>query len=412
MRSLAFAVLLLLPSTSAAQSFADGAYEDFPSSLMAPVGPLTATPPPSGRWVEVTTSGARTTVRFLPDGRMRWVIRWGAHGPTVKRIVVDGETVATSRFTYDEHGHLAAKDVAREGAPSLHYDYRTDDAGRVLERRGAIPARAGLPPVDEVVTITRDAHGTTTTTTHGGREVRRDLRDPEGRLLETRFSRGSEHVALHYLRDAAGALVRVERELGGLREEARMDAPRPELGEHHLNVVIDAPIERAEALLLFGPAARSTDAGRGGARVVSDDWSGDACWLNAVSELRFDGAGVLIGDGSACICGFCVAAESVVSGGEEVLATGTHWWSGPWVVLDGVWVTPEHEVLTPSGPRTASSLSAGERVARADGSARPLETVERIEATEPRRTVNLHTADGTFVGGDLVFVDEAPRACP
>lgn len=412
MRSLLALFLLLWPAASSAQTptFADGLYEDFPSILMRPVGPLAGVPP-TGHWVEVTSRGARTTVRFLPDGRMRWVIRWGPHGPRSKRIVVDGVTVATSTFGYDAAGHLVAKDVTRAGAPDLHFDYTTDGSGRVTERRGRLPPLGGTTPTVERAIITYTASGSEEVVERDGRAVRRDLRDAAGRLLESHFVSGSETASLVYERDGAGTLLEAVRAIGGVREEAGFAAPRPDL-VLHVELVSRAPIERWETLLLFGAPARSTDAGRGAGRTISDDWSGDACLLNRVSLLRFDAAGLLVGAETTCICGFCVAAESVVSEGEEVLATDTHWWSGPWVVLDGVWVTPDHEVLTPRGPRRATTLVIGEPVMHADGRAAPLAQVEHVASTEPRRALNLRTADGTFVGGDLVFLSEAEGPCP
>jgi hypothetical protein len=50
-------------------------------------------------------------------------------------------------------------------------------------------------------------------------------------------------------------------------------------------------------------------------------------------------------------------------------------------------------------------------VIREDGHPAALVTVERVATTEPRRTLNLRTADGTFVGGDLVFLGEAEVSC-
>jgi hypothetical protein len=114
--------------------------------------------------------------------------------------------------------------------------------------------------------------------------------------------------------------------------------------------------------------------------------------MNQTSRIEYDAADLAEqGDGS-CVCGFCVAMAAPPVGGD-VLGTDEHWTTGPWLRIDGaVDVTADHRLLTPSGPRAAGALDAGD-----DGA--------------PRLGVNVRTRSGAFDAGGLRFESEAGRAC-
>src|SRR5688500_10768970 len=112
MRALLIAMVWMIPVFARAQTtLPDGLYEAWSALAMEPVGPLSGPPPHLERWIEVHTESSVTTVTFEPERRVQWTITLGANGPIEKRIEVDGESYATSRFEYDAAGHLARKTV-------------------------------------------------------------------------------------------------------------------------------------------------------------------------------------------------------------------------------------------------------------------------------------------------------------
>jgi hypothetical protein len=154
------------------------------------------------------------------------------------------------------------------------------------------------------------------------------------------------------VRDGTGALLSVSRTLPGHRVgPADATAPDPSVTSDDVALVIGsgfpgASLERHEAHLFLGAPITSSDEGRGAARRVSDDWS-SGCWLNAISGIVFDAAGLSASGWTSCICGFCVDADLAVFPDGEVLAVDLHWTRGPWIRLDGVVdVTADHEVMT------------------------------------------------------------------
>ena len=74
-------------------------------------------------------------------------------------------------------------------------------------------------------------------------------------------------------------------------------------------------------------------------------------------------------------------------------------------------VTADHRVMTPSGPRTAGSLRAGDVVLGADAVPRVLRSVEPANESAPRLGRNLRTSTGVFEAGGFQFESETPHAC-
>lgn len=380
---------------------------------MEPVGPLTTPPTNRSNWVSVRTRGRVTTATFLPSARVVWRIRWGSNGPDEKVTEVDDRVWLRSAFTYDAAGHLATKMVTGPGAPTpLTYAYRTDASGRIVARTGNVPRVVGAP-IFESVTLVRSPTGIVVETQQNGVEVRRDVRDPSGRLLETRFYAQRREVARLTYRRRAGALSAVERTLGTRRGAADATQPDPHVTSADLRSLEALTLSREEAWLLLGAPIHSTDEGRGTARRVTDDWS-SGCWMNESSGIRFDAAGLAHSTTSDCICGFCVDASLAVDvvASESVLATDLHYTRGPWIRLDGhIDVTADHAVMTPSGPVLAGELRAGALVLASDRSTHTLVSVERLPQGALRLGRNLRTVDGVFAAGGLLFASEMPRAC-
>ena len=255
-----------------------------------------------------------------------------------------------------------------------------------------------------------------------GALVRTDSFDADGRLLRTDFhsepavgSRGAADapmsIVLRYVRDGAGALVSVQREVFGHGSAA---APGnmldPSIQAGHLWVFRPSLVEMGEVLLALGAPTYTTDVGHGVARRITIHY-GPGCWLNAFSAFEFDATGLLVGPFGMCICGMCVAAE-VPAHAPDVTEVDLHWTAGPWVRLDGsVDVTADHRVMTPTGPRAAGSLRAGDVVLAGDGGVRMLRSVEALREVPPRLGRNLRTGNGVFEAGGILFESEVPRGC-
>jgi len=411
-----------------------GSYEAWSQVRMGPVGRLAAAPATQGplaRWLDVTTQGSSATIRFQPEGRVVWRTTWGPAGLVEKRVEVDGEPWARSVFERDARGCVVRKTVTGRvtrryvGGPETPwpFSYRCDAQARPVERTGTIVlrhpwgSRALVPPTaPERVTIRWTAAGGSEVRTFvAGSEVRRDVFDADGLVLRTHLGAPSatrSRIALVYLRDRAGHLLSIERIVRGHRSSASSSAPLAGITPAHIAALAHAPVERHEIELALGAPVRTSDEGRGVERRVTLDYS-PTCWLNELSSVELDPAGLLVSGVQGCICGVCVDAALATSVQSDVLAVDTHWTAGPWVRLNGsVDVTDDHEIMTPSGPRAAGALRAGEIVLADDGSARALVSVERLPAGPPRLGRNVRTRDGTFAAGGILFRSEQPRACP
>ncbi|MEI8257706.1 MAG: hypothetical protein WCJ30_18680, partial [Deltaproteobacteria bacterium] len=215
-----------------------GLYEAWSPVRMAPVGPLAAPPAALPRWLSVVTDGPSCVITFEPERRVVWHVTFGAHGVTEKRVDVDGAPYARSVFDYDAAGHLARKTVDGPGVVAAPWvaTFVTDPSGRVIVRSERLVQRNGsgsrnLPAafLDARWQVAWATSGATVTRQYvAGVLVRTDAFDAAGRLRRTEFS-GSPVVAsngpasapraivLTYVRNAAGALVSVERELFGRR---------------------------------------------------------------------------------------------------------------------------------------------------------------------------------------------------
>lgn len=426
---LALAGLVLRPTDTAAGEgiglhaakapVASGLYEGYSPILRAPYGPLdertTRTLP---RWLEVTSKGETSEVVFLPDRHVVWRLTYGPDGLLEKKVTVDGAPFTESRFRY-EQGALVEKSVTGIGAGARTYQYVKDADGRIKERRGPISRNSyyGSDPTKDRVVFTWDAAGVTLDYVLGTQIVRRDRYDAAGRLLRTDLGRPATdpkgRLSLIYQRSASGLLIGVQRQwFGAPARPARPDHRDAAVKWLHLGT-LPPVVERSEVLLLLGrPERHSRDAGSSD-HGIRDQYAKD-CWLNQISELTYDSAEMLSSYGQNCICGFCVAAESGprAPAGTELLGTDEHWRDGLWLRLDErVDVTPEHRVMTPTGPRPASELRAGDVVLTEDGTARPLRSVRRLPAGPARLGVNLRTRSGRFAAGGLLFESELPTPC-
>lgn len=399
---------------------ASGLYEGYSPILRAPYGPLderTARTLP--RWLEVTSKGEISEVVFLPERRVVWRLTYGPDGLIEKKVTVGGAPWTESRFRY-EQGALVEKSVSGPGAGGARvYQYVKDADGRIKERSGPISRSPyhGSDPKKDRALFTWDAAGVTLDFVLGTQIVRRDRYDAAGRLLRTDLGRPATEpkgrLSLIYQRDASGRLVGVQRQwFGAPARPAQPDKRDPAVKWLHLGTLPPA-VERNEVLLLLGqPERHSRDAGSS-EHGIRDGYSKD-CWLNQISELTYDSAEMISSYGQTCICGFCVAAESDprVPAGAELLGTDEHWRDGIWLRLDErVDVTPDHRVMTPSGPRPASELRAGDLVLGEDGTARPLRSVRRLTAGPARLGMNLRTTSGRFAAGGLLFESESPQPC-
>lgn len=399
---------------------ASGLYEGYSPILRAPYGSLderTARSLP--RWLEVTSKGETSEVVFLPERRVVWRLTYGPDGLIEKKVTVGGAPFTESRFRY-EQGALVEKSVTGVGSGGARvYQYVRDADGRITERRGPVSRNSyyGSDPKKDRVLFTWDAAGVTLDYVLGAQIVRRDRYDAGGRLLRTDLGRPATdpkgRLSLIYQRDASGRLVGVQRQwFGAPARPARPDRRDPAVKWLHLGT-LPPVVERSEVLLLLGrPERHSRDAGSSD-NSIRDQYAKD-CWLNQISELTYDSAEMLSSYGQTCICGLCVAAESGprAPAGAELLGRDEHWRDGLWLRLDErVDVTPDHRVMTPSGPRPASELRAGDVVLTEDGSARPLRSVRRLPAGPARLGVNLRTTSGYFAAGGLLFESEIPRSC-
>lgn len=398
-----------------------GLYEGYSPILHAPYGPLDERKARSlPQWLEVTAQGDRLTVVLLPERRITQELLYGPEGLLQKTVTVNGKPWTQSRFRY-EQGVLRDKQVTGPGigAPRS-YHYVLDEQGRIKERRGPIsrsPFHGSNPGTDRV-TFVWDADGATVDFRMGGKVVRRDRFDPSGRLLRTDVgtpaTRAETRLSLIYGRDAAGRLLRVQRQwFAAEPRPAIFDKPDPGVGPQHL-AALPPVLERHEVLLLLGqPVLHSRDVVMS-AHSARDQYS-KGCWLNQPSEITYDAAGMISSYGQTCICGFCVAASAGprALSSAELVGTDEHWLAGPWLRLDErVDVTPEHRVLTPSGPRPAAELRTGDLVLHEGGEARPLRSIRRLAPGPERRGVNVRTRSGRFTAGGLLFESESPRACP
>jgi hypothetical protein len=397
-----------------------GRYEGYSLILRAPYGPLderTARTLP--RWLEVTSQGETSEVVFQPDRRVRWRLTYGPEGLIEKKVTIDGKPWTESRFRY-ERGALVEKSVTGPGSGGARsYRYVLDESGRLKERRGPISRDPfhGSDPKQDHVLFTWDTSGATVDHVLGRQVVRRDRFDAAGRLLRTDLGRPATdpkaRLSLLYQRDAAGRLTGIQRQwFTAPAQPAYADRRDPHVVPRLLDT-LPPVVERHEVLLLIGqPVKHSRDAGLS-EKGIRDEYS-KGCWLNKISELTYDSEGSLSRFGQSCICGFCVAAESEprTPAGAELLGTDEHWIHGPWLRLDErIDVTPEHRVMTPSGPRPASELRAGDAVLAEDGSPRPLRSVRRLPPGPSRLGVNLRTSTGRFAAGGLLFESETARPC-
>lgn len=418
---------LLVARSAAAQRvvpssvpFAPGVYERWSPLFDAPSGgPLAAPPTALPEWIRVEVAGDFALVILEPEARVRWRIRYGAHGSEEKRVAVDGTEVLRAVYERDAAGALVRKVVSGNLAPAgLAYAYTTDAQGRVLTRE-----RTTDGGIERLEVRWAPSGGATAIVSIGGVERRRDLLDSSGRLLETTWGHDVIEIgpdgARRTRREEARLVYRRRRD-GGLRSVVRTRRGRSGPAQHavrdtsvasaDLSVVAGAPIERGEARLLLGSPATAVDRERGAARELSDDYA-DGCWMNETNYLAYDATGLLESAGSGCICGFCVDA-SLPWAAEDVVGTELHWSAGPWIRLDGeLVVTPEHEIVTPDGPRASGTLRAGDLVMGSDGAPRALRTVERL-GEGMRLGRNVETEAGTFVVGRFVVVSERyPQAC-
>ena len=424
-RSLVLAVLVaatLLPATAwphGAILPEPGLYEAFSPVLGRPVGPVdkdTAAKLP--RYLAVETKEGATQVTFQPGGRVRWLIHYSRYGMVTKQTFVDGRLWTRSEFDWND-GYLEEKRVTGPGAGGgLRYTYthERDDKLRVrrLQRGAALEYDEEvrvhhLSDADFQPQVRREIH-------RDGVLRRVDLYDAQDRPLKTIVGRLSgdavASMTLYYVRGRQGRLERVERQWGEGKRRPAAHGTRDETVTSRLLTLIGPWIERHELRMLLGePVRHSTDTSGEWPR-TTDDYSPN-CWLHEPNMLHYDAADLLTGTGQSCICGFCVDAALDVAG-EDVLGRDEHYSRGPWIRLDGaVDVTADHEVMTPTGPRPAAELHAGDEVLAADGGRRRLRTVEALgHSTEERFSLNLRTRSGTFTAGGFVFRSESPRPCP
>lgn len=413
-----------------------GLYEGYSPVTRAPYGPIDAAATRTLRlpqWLEVTSQGESSEIVFLPERRVAWRLVYGPAGLLRKTVTVDGQPWTESRFGYRD-GALRDKVVSGPGIGSgpgaasgteagRRYTYVLDEAGRIKERRGPISRSPfhGSDPAADRVTFSSQADGTTVDYTIGGQVVRRDRFDRAGRLVRTEVGRpateAASRLSLIYVRDGAGRLQRILRQWFTA-------APRPAHADRraadgagvqpaHLEA-LPPVVERHEVLLLLGQPERHSRDVAATERSVRDQY-GKTCWLNRISELTYDAAGMLSRYGQTCICGLCVAAPSAPRplSGADLLGRDEHWLSGPWLRLDErVDVTADHRVLTPAGPRPAGALRPGDVVLGEDGAPRRLSSVRTLPRGPERRGVNLRTRSGRFAAGGLLFESETPQPCP
>jgi hypothetical protein len=416
----ALALFVLWPAGASAQPATtpvpSGLYDGFSWLELVPTGSLSGPPTAIPRWLSVSTAGRVSMVTFEPERRVTWRLVYGPHGLSEKRTDVDGVEVHRSTFEYDASGHLERKRVTGALVPSaVEVRYRTNAHGEIVERT----ERRTDPWTGAATTITsevrRVGRGDRVVTTRvNGVLARRDRFDDAGRIVRTELhSRDGRAASLSYVRGRHGALLGVRRRLHGREAIADFRRPAPGIGPEDLMLLTGAWAERHEVLLLLGAPVTSSDAGRGAGRKIRDEYT-SGCWLNQPSGFDSDATELVERSRTSCICGFCVDADlpgAMDDERDEVRAIDLHFTRGPWVRIDGVAVTIDHELATPGGFVAAGELRAGDVVTAADGSPHRIERVEPLP-DEARRGRNVRTTSGTFTAGGLLFRSEEPRACP
>lgn len=413
------ALLLVCAEGRALPLPANGLYETWSPLTRRPVGPISLSQAQRllPRWLSVTSSGKTSVVTFMPAGRVRWRISWGPDGIATKVTEVDGVRYSASEFDYRD-GHLFRKRIERRGQRWAAF-FKTDSSGRLRTRRETMPSpndgrTPRTPAIESRWSVRHNARTVVIARSKDGKLVRRDTLDLAGRPLRVELGfdgKGQPMLALAYRRDSRGVLTSIGRTLFGVHSRANPAQPDPTIRSKHVAALArSAFVERHEALLLLGAPVTHRDQKRGDQRRIDDHYS-KGCWLNAVSTLHFDAAGLLLHGGISCICGFCVDARLPVRAPDN-LGVDLHFTRGPWIRLDGrVDVTADHRLLTPSGPRRAGDLRAGELVLAADGSPHRLRSVVRLARGPLRLGRNISTRRGYFVAGGLRFESEPPTAC-
>ncbi|MFO0751199.1 MAG: hypothetical protein U1F43_36825 [Myxococcota bacterium] len=381
----------------AARRVEPGLYEGIDPRDGLPGARIDAAAPDATRYVEwlaversdrVERGVATTTyaVVFMPEGRVRWDLDVDARGLVAKVTSVDGVVVHRSAFDYDANGLLVGKRVAfASGDPAggLAWTYEAMPGG------GRARVRVGGGRDQELVARADGAFELRTLGADGA-AVRVDRYDVHGRRASIELAGPAGRASVRFQRNARGAIVALARR--GLAPD----------GVLPLDALPDDS-SRADAWRVFGPPPHTSDEGQGGARRVSDTWSKDY-WLNRTSTLRFTPDLALEGKHTSCICGLCVAVESGVSA-IDIEAVDTHLSDGPWVAIDGALLTEDHLVATPGAPIRAGDVAVGDLVLGADGAPRAVAAVEHL-GRSPRPAINLRTASGTFVVGDLTVMSE------
>jgi hypothetical protein len=220
-------------------------------------------------------------------------------------------------------------------------------------------------------------------------------------------------ASVRYAHTSSGALAAVTRVIPGKPDRAADPTARePDLPHGLLSRIATAhAYERYEILLVSGRPVTHSVTGTGAARKSVDSFDDGCRAMNDISTLMFDAADLATDGRADCICGFCVAMETPSIGGD-VAGTDEHFTRGPWVRLDdAVNVTVDHRVMTPTGPRRAGDLAAGDLVVGDDGAPRALRSMS-ASSTEERRGVNVRTRSGTCSAGGIRFESELDGRCP
>lgn len=410
-RALSWSAAVLLWGTAASALAAAGPPGLAPAAAPAPSGryeglsPLTGAPHgllpagqaiPIAEWLDVTSEGSESTAVVAPERRVIHSLRYGPHGLTTKTTTIDGAPWSISTFGYDAAGKLRDKRVEGPTIGVQRWTYETDRHGRITSRRST--------DGHQIVAVSYDPRkGAQRTVTVDGLVSRVERWDRHGRLAELRLGRPiakKRQLRLSYQRRGDGSLAAV-------RVARILDGRVGPTAAGHVGMVPVGTL-RAEVRLALGAPQRSTDSGRGVERRLSDGYS-SGCWLNEPDALSYDAVGRQTATQTSCICGFCVAPEGVAHA-TDVLARDSHLSVGPWLRLDRLVITADHQVLTPTGPRAAGLLRVGDAVLDAAGKVRHLGRVERL-AEGPRPGVNLRTRRGWFVAADIRVASEAERRC-
>lgn len=415
--SAAAAAQVLKPLTSPVPT---GRYEGYSPLLAAPYGPISPVEARMlPRWLDVVTQGSSSTITMRPEGRVVWELTYGPHGLERKKTLVDGALWTDTTFTFDAQGRWQYKDVAGPGlgGQDLRDVFEVDAQGRIVSRK----AMAQVGPTKQWQVdakgvswhVVHTRRGATTAWKRGGELLREDTFDARG--YPTRVDFGSALGAplmLKYKRNAQGRLSGLSWQIDKRRGDAlNQRKPRGTASSRILNALTRSVMERHEVLLLLGPPVLHRDDAKGTSRRTHDEYADD-CWLNEVSGLDYDAAGLLKGGSADCICGFCVDAalpiDAVAVNGEDL-----HWTAGPWYRLDhAVDVTGDHKIMTPGGPVPVEQLKAGDLVLRDDGRIKVLESVLRLPHAERRLGRNVRTEAGVFAAGGFLFESERAVMCP